>query len=257
MLQIAQRWFERKKIDSNITLLWEPHVHELLRCNIWHVRGRDCDLLIDTGVGVKSLRSEIADLIDKPLIALATHFHYDHVGCLHEFETRLMHPAEATDMANYNEFCSLAKNAFPPAFLKALDQMGMPVQGEALIDALPCADFSIENFHTKSTTVTRTIDEGDVIDLGNRHFEVIHLPGHSIGSVGLWEPSSAILFSGDAIYDGALLDELEDSNIVDYVKTMKRLRELPVSIVHGGHEPSFNRVRLVELVDAYLARRDN
>jgi hypothetical protein len=36
---------------------------------------------------------------------------------------------------------------------------------------------------------------------------------------------------------------------------MKRLRELPVEIVHAGHDPSFGRARLVELVDAYLAKR--
>src|SRR5436309_1538339 len=48
-LQIADRWFERRRIDDDITLLWEPHVVPLLRCNIWHVRGRDRDLLIDTG----------------------------------------------------------------------------------------------------------------------------------------------------------------------------------------------------------------
>jgi hypothetical protein len=37
---------------------------------------------------------------------------------------------------------------------------------------------------------------------------------------------------------------------------MKRLRELPVNVVHAGHEPSFGRERLRELVDAYLDWRD-
>jgi hypothetical protein len=37
---------------------------------------------------------------------------------------------------------------------------------------------------------------------------------------------------------------------------MRRLRELPVRIVHAGHDPSFGRGRLIALVDAYLARRD-
>jgi hypothetical protein len=36
---------------------------------------------------------------------------------------------------------------------------------------------------------------------------------------------------------------------------MKRLRDLPVDVVHGGHEPSFGRARLIELCDAYLAKR--
>jgi glyoxylase-like metal-dependent hydrolase (beta-lactamase superfamily II) len=83
--------------------------------------------------------------------------------------------------------------------------------------------------------------------------EVLHLPGHSPGSIGLWESRGGILFSGDAIYDGPLLDMLPDSNVQDYIATMKRLRALPVTIVHGGHEPSFGRERMVALADAYLS----
>jgi hypothetical protein len=37
---------------------------------------------------------------------------------------------------------------------------------------------------------------------------------------------------------------------------MRRLRALPVRVVHAGHDPSFGRDRLVALVDAYLTRRD-
>jgi glyoxylase-like metal-dependent hydrolase (beta-lactamase superfamily II) len=64
------------------------------------------------------------------------------------------------------------------------------------------------------------------------------------------------LFSGDAVYEsGVLLDELPESNIADYVTTMRRLRDLDARIVHGGHDDSFGRTRLLELVDDYLARR--
>jgi hypothetical protein len=36
---------------------------------------------------------------------------------------------------------------------------------------------------------------------------------------------------------------------------MRRLRSLPVTIVHGGHDPSFSRARMVEIVDRYLEQR--
>ncbi len=55
-VRIADRWFETRRIDDAITLVSEPHVIPLMRCNIWHVRGRDRDLLIDTGMGIASLR---------------------------------------------------------------------------------------------------------------------------------------------------------------------------------------------------------
>ena len=252
MLNVADRWFERRTVDDGITLLWEPHVHPLLRCNIWHVRGRDQDLLVDTGLGVGSLRTEIADLIDKPLCAAATHIHYDHVGSLHEFDTRVMHEIEAPRMADYREFAPLYVAEFPPGFL---DDFADPAFDETLINAQP-AGFDVDAYAVVSTAPTRTVTGGDVLDLGNRNFEVLHLPGHSPGSIGLFEAASGTLFSGDAIYDGTLLDELPDSSIADYIETMKRLRELPVQVVHGGHEPSFGRDRLFELIDAYLGWRD-
>jgi hypothetical protein len=37
---------------------------------------------------------------------------------------------------------------------------------------------------------------------------------------------------------------------------MKRLRDLPVRVVHGGHEPSFGRERMVAIIDSYLQSRD-
>lgn len=251
MLNIADRWYARRRISDDITLLWEPHVHSLLRCNIWHVRGRDADLLVDTGLGVASLKDEIADLTDKPLIAVATHIHYDHVGCLHEFDQRLMHSLEAPRMADYDEFMWLRKTDFPAEWQDALVEEGFD---EYLVNAVP-EGFSIDDYRITSTTPTRTLDERDAVDLGDRHFEVLHLPGHSPGSLGLWEAATGTLFSGDAIYDGQLLDELEDSSIPDYIETMKRLKELPVAVVHGGHEPSFGRERLMEIADAYLAWR--
>ena len=57
------------------------------------------------------------------------------------------------------------------------------------------------------------VEEGDIVDIGNRHFEVLHLPGHSPGSIGLWEASTGTLFSGDALYDGPLLDQLPTSGL--------------------------------------------
>lgn len=252
-LKIAKRWFQRTKINNDITLIFEPHVHPFLRCNIWHVRGRDKDLLVDTGIGVSSLRDEIQDLIDKPLAALATHIHYDHVGSLHEFDERIVHIAESEQMGNYREFGSLTTGGLPPDYLQLFEEV-MPV-GKYFIDAIPEEAYDPDIYSIVSTTATVVVEEGSVIDLGNKVFEVLHLPGHSPGSIGLWDKSSATLFSGDAVYDGGLLDELPESNISDYVETMKRLRQLPVEIVHGGHEPSFGRARLHEIIDDYLEIR--
>lgn len=254
-LQVADRWFTRLDLPDGVTLLTEPHVHPLIRCNIFHVRGRDRDLIVDTGIGAASLRNELADLIDRPVVAVATHIHYDHVGGLHEFDTRVMHRSEAHRMNPYREFSGLARNHFDEATLGYLAEVGYGIEDDALIDALPNPDYDPDHFRITPTTPNLVVEDGDRIDLGDRSFDIMHLPGHSPGNIGLWEQPTGTLFTGDAIYDGALLDSLPDSDIDDYLETMERLRRTPARIVHGGHEPSFGRDRLVELIDDYVLSR--
>jgi glyoxylase-like metal-dependent hydrolase (beta-lactamase superfamily II) len=253
-VRIADRWFDRKRVDDDITLLREPHVDPFIRCNIWHVRGRDSDLLVDTGLGIASLRDAARDLFDKPVTAVATHTHYDHSGSMHEFETRIVHRSEAELVPAYFEMARLRAKDMPEAIRRELEDAGYPVPGE-LLSAYPSADFDPASYRLPSFEPTRVVDEGDIVDLGDRAFAILSLPGHSPGSLGLWEERTGILFSGDAVYDGPLLDRLPLSNVADYIATMERLRSLPVTVVHAGHDPSFDRARLIELTEAYLDER--
>jgi glyoxylase-like metal-dependent hydrolase (beta-lactamase superfamily II) len=254
MIPIADRWFEIKRIDDDITLLWEPHVIPLMRCNIWHVRGATRDLMIDTGMGIASLKEAARHLLEKPVTAVATHTHADHIGSHCEFEHCLVHKAEAANLAQPTEKGTLLYADFSQEEVVKIRVAGYDIDGD-LITALPHAGYDLRSYKINPAPVTEIVEEGDTVDIGNRRFEVLHLPGHSPGSMGLWEAASGTLFSGDALYDGPLLDELDDSDIPAYVKTMKRLRELPVTVVHAGHDPSFGRARLIELCDAYLEKR--
>jgi glyoxylase-like metal-dependent hydrolase (beta-lactamase superfamily II) len=209
--------------------------------------------LIDTGLGMASLKQAARDLFAKPLTAVATHVHYDHVGGFHEFADRIIHRAEAAKAAAGNS-ASLYGGGKEDALLESIRAAGYDVPPQ-LFTALPAIDYDPQAYRVKPAPATRVVEEGDVIDVGDRRFEILHLPGHSPGSIGLWEAATGVLFSGDAIYDGPLLDELPGSDIPVYVATMKRLRDLPVSVVHAGHDPSFGRERLRELCDAYLAKR--
>ena len=73
-------------VDDGITLISEPHVHPLLRCNVWHVRGGDVDLVVDTSLGLRPLRHLVEHELGHDVLAVATHVHADHVGGMHEFE---------------------------------------------------------------------------------------------------------------------------------------------------------------------------
>ena len=253
-VQIAERWFEMRRIDDDITLLWEPHVVPLLRCNIWHVRGRDRDLLVDTGMGICSLKEAARDLFDKPVIAAATHTHTDHVGGHHEFEDCLVHRLEADRLVTPRGRSKLHTRDSSAEDLQKLRYAGYEV-GEELITALPHAGYDLDGYRVLPARPSRIVEEGDTVDLGGRRFEILHLPGHSPGGIGLWEAATGTLFSGDAIYDGPLLDDIPGADVDAYVATMERLKRLPVTVVHAGHDPSFGRDRLIELADAYLARR--
>ncbi len=245
-IEIADKWFEIRKVDTDITHLWEPYVDPLLRCNIWHIRGRDRDMLVDTGMGIASLHDATRHLIDKPVDAVATHTHTDHVGSHHEFENRVVHAKEADLLTKPKPTTLNAKY-----WQVEMKDTGYEI-GQRMLTKHPCTGYSEEDFKILPAAPTRVVEEGDVIDLGNRQFKILHLPGHSAGSMGLWEEKSGTLFSGDAVYDGPLLDGEEDGDLELYIKTMHRLRKLPVTVVHGGHDPSFGRKRLIELCDAYL-----
>lgn len=230
-----ERWYAAAAAGDGVTLIEEPHVKAYYRCNIWHVRGRDGDLLVDSGLGVAPLRRHVALLCERPLLAVASHSHFDHIGGHHEFPQRAIHAAEAEILAHPSRSATLA------------DMFA----DDGMFDALP-AGWSAAAYQVKAAPPTRLLADGDAIDLGDRRFDVIHAPGHSPGGIVLWEAATGVLFSGDAVYDGPLSFDLHHSNLAAYIETMRRLERLPVRVVHGGHFPSFDGRRYREIIRDFL-----
>lgn len=232
------RWYEVVKKSDGISLIHEPWIKPFFRCNMWHVQGRDADLLFDTGLGHFPLRSTLAQLRERPMICVASHAHFDHIGCHHEFETRCIHDAEAHILAD-------PRNDWTLADLYATDEM---------FDGLP-EGWDASAYRVKPAPATRVLKDGDEIDLGDRVFEVIHTPGHSPGGIALWEKRTRTLLSGDIVYDGPLIDDAYHSDLGDYETSLRRLMAMPIATVHGGHFPSFDGSRLGTVIDEYLAGR--
>ena len=231
------QWYERIDFSDDVSLIREKYVAKWLRCNIWHVRGREFDLLIDTGMGLRPLKAEIVQLTEKPVKVISTHCHFDHIGGAHEFDCRLGHKLEAEIHRN-----PTMENTATTGFVRA-----------ETFKALPYDGFIAENYFVKPAPLTGYLDEGDVIDLGNRHFQVLHLPGHSPGSIALYEKRTRLLFSGDVIYDGQLYDTVYHSDKVIYRESLNRLKTLNVGTIHAGHDASFDKQRMLELINDYLA----
>jgi glyoxylase-like metal-dependent hydrolase (beta-lactamase superfamily II) len=249
-MRVAERWFEVQTVDDGVVRITEPHVDPFLRANMFLIRGRERDLLVDTGLGLASLRGELGELFERPVLAVATHRHFDHTGGLHEFDDVAVHRDDAGAIASAEGFASLRIENYP------LEELGGYAAPESLLTALPHAGFDVDAYRVAPVTPTRVVEEGDVFDLSDRKLTVLHLPGHTPGEIGLWEEETGTLFPGDCVYEsGILLDEMPESNIRDYVRSMRRLLDVPVRIVHGGHDDSFGRERLHELIDAYVAKR--
>ncbi len=240
--KIAKDWYEVISCGDGVHLIREIYVAPWLRCNMWHISGRDRDLLIDTGMGLRPLKKEVALLRDRPLTALCTHSHFDHMGGAHQFTHRLGHRLEAEIYAG--------AEAQDGATLE--EKFGAFIRAETF-SALPNAGFSYQQFAVQPAPLTAHVDDGDVVDLGDRHFTVFHLPGHSPGSIALYETATRTLFSGDVIYDGRLYDSLYHSDKQQYRESLHRLKELPVAVVYGGHYASFGEERMHEIIDDYLA----
>jgi len=229
-------WYRTRAVGDGVTHIDEPHILAFYRCNIWHVRGRERDLLVDSGMGVVSLRSQIPLLTEKPVVAVASHTHFDHIGAHHEFEERWVHRAEAALLAHPTRTATLAD----------------PYVSDEIFTRLPPAPYTSTAYAVRAAPATRLLEDGDVMDLGDRVLEVMHTPGHSPGGIALWEAATGILFSGDIVYDGPLIEDTYHSDPDDYIASMKRLYEIPVRVVHGGHFPSYGGERHRQLIRQWL-----
>ncbi|RKR92222.1 glyoxylase-like metal-dependent hydrolase (beta-lactamase superfamily II) [Micromonospora pisi] len=244
-------WYTQAEVDSGVIRITEPHVNELLSANFWWLRGNDRDIVIDAGLGVVALRGTIPGMFERDPMVLLTHAHLDHVGGAPEFGDRAAHPAEAGLLA-----------AGVPASLygaELYDKLGIDAAGEPvpelMIDVLPGPGYDPATYRVEPMTLNRMLDDGDRVDLGGRTLTVLHLPGHTPGSIALLEERTGTLYSGDIIYDGALIDDLPNSDVAAYVRSMEFLADLDVAVVHPGHGHSFDRTRLRQLAETYLRRK--
>ncbi len=243
LIPAGTSWFSRTSPDStlgaNLAAFTESFLNDYFRANCYHLKGRDLDLVVDTGMGLAPLVPLLDLTPGKPVLAIATHIHADHVGSLHEFAERAGPRAEAEAFAKMEDRWTFADE---------FRSLAEPVT------KLPSAGWRVEDYRIASAPLTRILDEGDRIDLGDRSFTVLNLPGHSFGCIGLYDERDGLLFSGDAIYDSTLIDDMWCSDRDDYRATMHRLLGLPVRIVHGGHGESFGDARLNEIAREYLDR---
>jgi glyoxylase-like metal-dependent hydrolase (beta-lactamase superfamily II) len=250
---LVSSWFAINEVDHGVICVTEPRCRRLIQANGFLIEGGDFDILFDSGMGVAKLRPVIEALSAKFMIVFTGHTHIDHFGSHPEFgEAEILGRPLDADALRRPGAKGLAFAARPPAPVDALPKAGIELT-EFTTDAVPWAGYDTEAYGRIAVEPTRLVEEGAVIETGRSHFEVRHLPGHSPGSIALWEPEAGVLFSGDAIYDGVIVDTAPGSDVAAYQKTMIRLKSLPARKVFGGHKEPMDLDRMVAIANQYLA----
>lgn len=182
--------------------------------------------LIDAGVigkgnyKIQSLQKEGIELSSIKRIIM-THTHLDHIGCLSEIQKQIpsaelwAHQLEADLLEQGEERAVYGMDMF-----RTLCQLQFRLKPGA---------FKFQ--------VNRKLQGGETLDLGDSAWEVIHIPGHSMGSIGLYQRPMKILIPGDVIYADYAIGrfDLYGANASELMKSLMRLAELEVDILLPGH----------------------
>jgi glyoxylase-like metal-dependent hydrolase (beta-lactamase superfamily II) len=251
-LPVATDWFGLEDVGEGVTKVTEPHLSDLVSANLWWIRGRRHDVLVDTGLGVASLRQHVPEVLAHDTMAVVSHTHLDHTGGAHEFDRVAVHDLETDAMATPPAASLHTRTEMELLGLTIADPEDLP---DSLLVAVPEPGYDPDAFSIQPAVVTRALSDGDLIDLGDRRLRVIHAPGHTPGSILLYDEDLRWLYTGDVVYDGELLDEMLGADIPSYVESMRRMRDLDVALVHPGHGSSFDGDHMRDLIDAYLTLR--
>jgi glyoxylase-like metal-dependent hydrolase (beta-lactamase superfamily II) len=248
------RFHTATRISDNLYRLSEPigvvapHFG-VTTVNMYLVVGAERAGLIDSGMGIGdakgtvSIRTEIRKLTPLPVIVLNTHSHWDHTGANALFDQTAIHESEAALLAQEPDMSSYRTS----------------LQAPEVRAKLP-ADFDPASYRILRQPPTRTLRDGDAIDLGGRTLRVVHTPGHSPGHAAYFEEVSGALFTGDGAYCGPMYACFTGSDTRAFAQSVRRMRTLPgVKLLCAGHNDLISNVgwldELADAMDAALSGR--
>ena len=173
-------------------------------------------LLFDTGYGFGSLRDVVRGITDKPLYVVNSHGHVDHACGNEQFGGAYIHQLDMELATEHN---------------------GRDMRMAELETAEVPLDFDLEGYLTLGTGELKPAGEGDTFDLGGLTLQVLHLPGHTAGSIGLWCPERKLLWVGDAMNCFVWLFLPEAQSLNTYIASLHKAAALPFTHMIQSHEP--------------------
>ncbi len=208
-------WFTVKKIDKYTYAISEYKHWEETHCYL--LNGTERSLLIDTGLGIADISKVVAKLTDKPVTAVATHIHWDHIGGHKYYPDFYAHEAEL-DWLN---------GGFP----QSLEMIkGYVVDRCELPDG-----YDVNTYQFFQGQPTKVLHGGEVIELGGRTIKVLHTPGHAPGHMCFWEAEKGYLFTGDLVYKDTLTAWFPSTDPESYLKSLEAVAEFPAKRIFPAH----------------------
>lgn len=202
--------------------------------------GKEKALLYDSGYGLLDLRTLVRKITDKPVICVCGHGHMDHALGACQFDEAYLHSA---DFEVYNKHSS-------PEFLRMIGYEGIGNRPAKRLLRDPNYAQMIESWAHKKYHVLKPLEDMPYFDLGGRKVSWYLLPGHTQGSVALWDEKYNTVFDGDAAPIGAWLFLEESSTLEVYRKNLKQyvawLHRNQVERRYTGHSVKPTNVRAVE-----------
>ncbi|MDC1287819.1 MBL fold metallo-hydrolase [Gammaproteobacteria bacterium] len=236
-LPTAQEWYATKSYPNGVVRIFEQHIDSYWSGNIWMISGSEKSLVVDTGTGIVSPLPTLASITDKPLIATVSCCYYDHAGGFHYFDHRACHSLDA------------------PAIEDISNDMGARYfKKYAQLSAVPYDDFEIEEYQPGSTSPSDFLEDGGIIDLGNRQIEILHVSGRTPGSLVLWEAETGYMFGGETLFIDPFAHDFQPNDVASYEDSLVRLSKIPATTIFGGHFEPFTKGELLELVGNEVGR---
>ena len=230
-------WFEVYEVRAGVFAIYEPHQFEEVISYL--VVGNARALLFDTGMGIASIRAVVSQVTDRPVFVLNSHTHPDHVGGNAEFDEVWGYPTPFS-VQNAKGFSN--------------DELAEIVRAEALCQPLPqgmdSATYAIPGF-----AFSTSVRDGQVIDLGGRTVEVLHVPGHTPDALALRDLDNGLLFTGDTFYEGPLYLFSPEADFAAYRTSVERLARLvpEIQLVLPGHNAAVAHPHQLLRLDSAVA----
>lgn len=208
-------WFTIDSVDADTHIISEYRHWEETHCYL--LNGASRSLLIDTGLGICDISAETGRLTDKPVTAVATHVHWDHVGGHKYYPDFYAHAAELDWL----------QGGFP---------LNMQTIRGMVTDRcdLP-SGYDVGKYEFFQGRPSRLLQDGDTIDLGGRVIQVLHTPGHSPGHLCFFESGRGYLFTGDLVYKDILFAYYPSTDPEAYLASLEKIAALPSKRVFPGH----------------------